>query len=67
MTECLATIMYDSVVKHEIVRLALMIDSFNDLEVMVAYVFNAYITTPITKKCGSCLTLNRVPILVGMP
>ncbi len=55
LTKAPATITYASVVSREIVRLALTFASFNDLEVKVGDVLNAYITAPVKKKVWTIL------------
>ena len=45
-----ATITFESVVYRETVRIALTLAEFNDLEVKVSDIQNAYITSPVTQK-----------------
>ena len=49
MTEAMATITYASIVSIEIVRIALMIDALNNLEVMSDNILNAYVQAPVTE------------------
>ena len=44
------TIMYTSVVSRETVRIALIIAAFNDLEVKLGNILNAYVQAPATEK-----------------
>ena len=55
MTEAPAIIMYASIVPRETVRIALMIDTLNDLEVKSGNILNAYIQAPCTEKVWTTL------------
>ena len=55
MTDTPAYITYASVVSRESVRLALMLDALNTLEVKCGNVMNSYITAPITEKVWTIL------------
>ena len=48
MTEPPSTIMYESVVSRETVRISLTWATLNDLPVKVADIQNSYITAPVT-------------------
>jgi hypothetical protein len=51
-------ITYTSVVSRESVRVALTLDSLNDLDVKMADIENTHLTAPITEKFGMCLVQN---------
>jgi hypothetical protein len=55
LTQAPATITYASVVSRETVCLALTVASFDDLEVKVGDVLNAYITVPVMEKVWTIL------------
>ena len=63
MTESLATITYTSIVSSETVRIALMIDTLNDLEVNLGYILNVYVQAPVTEKCRSLWVQSSVKML----
>ena len=50
VTEPPETIIYESVVSRDTVRIALELSALNDLPVKVADIQNAYITAPVTEK-----------------
>ena len=50
MTKAPVSIIYASVVSRESVRIALMIAAFNDLEVKLGDILNAYAQAPMTEK-----------------
>ena len=50
MTKTLANISYTNVVSRELVRIALMIATLNDLEVKSGNILNAYVQAPVTEK-----------------
>ena len=50
MTNAPATITYTSIVSRDTVRIALMIVAFNELEVRLGNILNAYIQAPVIKK-----------------
>jgi hypothetical protein len=52
---------YESAVSRESVRIALTLDSLNDLDVKMAYIENAYLTAPITQKVWNMLVLGVEP------
>ena len=56
MTKAPATIMYASKVYREIARIALMIVAFNDLEVKLDNILNAYVQAPVTEKVWTTLS-----------
>ena len=57
MSEASPTVMCDSVVYKETVRIALMIDALNDLEVKLGDILNAFIQAPVTEKEWTTLGL----------
>ena len=61
--KALATIMYASILSREIVRIALMIATLNELEVKPGNILNAYVQVPFTEKVWKNL---RVQSLVNM-
>ena len=50
MTKALVTIMYDSIVSRETVRIALVIAILNDHEVKLGEILNAYMQVLVTEK-----------------
>ena len=48
MTEALAKITYANFVSRETVRISLMIATFNDLEVKLSDILNAFVQAPVT-------------------
>ena len=57
MTKALTTNMYASIVSRVTVRIALMIATFNDLEVKLGNNFHAYIQVLVTEKVWTTLGL----------
>ena len=55
ITKALATIMYASIVSKETVRIALMIDALNDLQVKLGDILNTHILAPVTEKVWTTL------------
>ena len=55
MTKAPATIAYTSIVSRETVRIALMIVTFNDLEVKLGVILNTYVQVPVTEKVWTTL------------
>ena len=55
MTKAPATIRYARIVSREIVRNALMIATFNDLEVNSGDILNSYVQAPVTEKVWTTL------------
>ena len=54
-TKAQATTTYASVVSRETVRVALMIPALQNLKVKSAYIFNAYVQTPLTEEALAVL------------